>query len=81
MATAPSGCSKNILMMTLTINGELITLKDETTTVEQLLHMRKVTPSGTAVAINGKICRVQNHSTTMLQDGDDVMIISAAYGG
>lgn len=67
--------------MTITINGELITLKEETMTVEQLLRLRKVPQSGTAVAVNGKICRAENHPTSMLKDGDDVMIISAAYGG
>lgn len=67
--------------MTITINGELITLKEEAMSVEQLLRLRKVPQGGTAVAVNGKICRAQNHPTCMLQDGDDVMIISAAYGG
>lgn len=37
--------------------------------------------AGTAVAVNGKIVKKPDWETTMLHDGDDMVIIKAAYGG
>lgn len=37
--------------------------------------------AGTAVAVNGRIVKKPDWETTMLHDGDDMVIIKAAYGG
>lgn len=37
--------------------------------------------AGTAVAVNGGIVKKPDWETTMLHDGDDMVIIKAAYGG
>lgn len=67
--------------MMITVNGENIMLKDESMTVAQLLEVRKVSGGGTAIALNGRICKADKWDVTRLNDGDDVMIITAAYGG
>lgn len=36
---------------------------------------------GVAVAINGRIVRKPQWSTRMIEEGDDIIIINAAYGG
>lgn len=40
-----------------------------------------VPEKGTAVALNGKIARRDTWANTPLSDGDNIIIISAAYGG
>lgn len=37
--------------------------------------------AGVAVAVNGKIVRKPEWDSTTLNDGDDVVVIRAAYGG
>ena len=36
---------------------------------------------GTATALNGNFVKRELRPTTILQEGDEVVIISAAYGG
>lgn len=52
-----------------------------TMTVEQFLAHENVPSGGTAVAINGKIVRRHEWATRMIAEGDDIIIIKAAYGG
>ncbi|MBD5285391.1 MAG: sulfur carrier protein ThiS [Bacteroides sp.] len=37
--------------------------------------------AGVAVAVNGKVVRKSEWETAVLNDGDDVVVIHAAYGG
>ncbi len=49
--------------------------------LEQLLQMLEVKSRGTAVAVNDKIAKREHWASIMLQPGDSVLVISAAYGG
>lgn len=53
----------------------------ENTTVSALRKMKDIPVSGVAVAVNGKIVRASGQESYILGDGDDVIVIGAAYGG
>ena len=46
-----------------------------------LANLLKVKPQGTALAVNGALVMKSNWETHKLQPHDNVMIITAAYGG
>lgn len=54
---------------------------DEGKTVADLAKELNVAGAGTAIAINGAVISRPLWETTALHDGDDILIISAAYGG
>lgn len=50
-------------------------------TLEELLLQENIPSAGTAVAINGKVVRRNDWTTRILNDGDNIILITAAYGG
>ena len=66
---------------TVILNGEAVRLPSEVTTVEQLLQWKQVPEAGTAVAINGKIVPLHKRSLQLIENLDNIIIVSAAYGG
>lgn len=67
--------------MEITVNNELKKLPEETRTVADLANLLNVKPQGTALAVNGALVMKSNWGTHKLQPHDNVMIITAAYGG
>lgn len=67
--------------MRIYVNDQPKALSDAVTTVEELLTSMGVPAGGTAVAVNGKIVTKNQWSLKQLEEGDRVMVISAAYGG
>lgn len=67
--------------MKLTINNELVEISEENPTVAELLEIRNIKPSGSAVMVNGVIVKRGNHDHTRVEEGDEVVIINAAFGG
>lgn len=63
--------------MEIKLNNE-IRIVDAGTTVADIVGAASV---GVAVAVNGKIVKKSEWSNTPLKDGDDVVVIRAAYGG
>lgn len=63
------------------LNGQTMVLPPHIVNLEQLLDWKGIAKTGTAVAINGKIVKSTAHSFTELNNLDNVMILSAAYGG
>lgn len=51
------------------------------TTLAQLLENLNIPSNGTAVAVNGALAKRDAWPSATLNDGDKVLIISAAYGG
>lgn len=49
--------------------------------IKELLSRQNIPSAGTAVAVNGKMVRRPEWTQYMLNDGNEVLIISAAYGG
>ncbi|MBD5310668.1 MAG: sulfur carrier protein ThiS [Muribaculaceae bacterium] len=64
--------------MNITVNSQPHSVAD-TSTVISLLGERPA--QGTAIAVNGHLVRRQDWDSTPLHEGDEVVIISAAYGG
>lgn len=67
--------------MRIKINDNDAYIEHDHTTVAELLKARNIPTAGTAVAINAQIVCGNCWETRELQEGDNVMIISAAYGG
>lgn len=60
-------------------NSEEISL--ENPTLEDLLTLKNIPASGTAVAINNKLVRHTDWQHTIVRADDSLTIISAAFGG
>lgn len=66
--------------MQVKVNGKDIQIV-QGTTVSQLFEIIETDPRGTAIAVNSKIAKKDEWDTRELLDGDDILIIKAAYGG
>lgn len=51
------------------------------TTLQQLIEQENLPMQNIAVAINNAIVPRKDHAATQLNEGDKIVIISAAYGG
>ena len=67
------------MSINITINGEKQTL-NEGVSVLALLERRKQA-AGVAVAVNGEFVPKSQHSTRLLQNGDEVDIVAPMQGG
>lgn len=67
--------------MRLKINNEPVDISGDNINVNQLLAERGVSIQGTAVAINGRLAPRDRWETIRLNENDDIVIISAAFGG
>jgi sulfur carrier protein len=65
---------------TITVNGEASKVA-EGTTVADLVRQRRPSPRGLAVARNEEVVPRSRWSSTVLDPGDRVEILSAAQGG
>lgn len=66
--------------MNIKLNGADIEVP-EGCTVTQLLEQQQETVQGIAVAVNGGIVRKDQRDKLILKEGDNVLIVKAAYGG
>jgi sulfur carrier protein len=66
--------------MNITLNDKTITLDNETS-LQQLIERELSTTQNIAVAINNSLIKRTMWSSTILQEGDNVVVIAAAYGG
>lgn len=66
--------------MTIIINDNPTEVEDALT-VRALADLEGLGPSGSAVAVNGRVIRRADWDATVLNGGDKVLIIKAAYGG
>lgn len=67
--------------MTIFINNVPTVLPSDCLTVGDLLEWKDVKPSGTAVARNGQLVMRDAWTSAMLEPGDRITVISAAFGG
>lgn len=67
--------------MTIRLNNEKTRLPEEGMTVADLLEWKGIRINGTAVAVNGSLASRDKWNVTKLSDNDDVVVISAAFGG
>jgi len=66
--------------MKIIFNSKEIDVQPEIT-ISTLKETLNVPKAGVAVAVNGKIVVNSQYETFVLKEGDDVIIIGAAYGG
>lgn len=67
--------------MEITINDKITNLPPEITTVAELVSHLKIQTAGTAIAINSRLIKRETWAIHNLNIGDNIMIISATYGG
>lgn len=66
--------------MKITYNGADLQIP-EGTTLSKLLEINKITPQGIATAVNDVVVPKTQRESLELREGDNVLIISAFYGG
>ncbi len=54
---------------------------DPGTTLAQLIASEEIRPTGIATAINNKVVPKEQRESTVLHDGDNILIIKAFCGG
>lgn len=64
--------------MNIIVNGQPQIVAD-TSTVASLVSEHDA--QGTAIAVNGRLVKHPEWKSTLLHEGDQVVIIKAAYGG
>jgi thiamine biosynthesis protein ThiS len=69
-----------ISTMQITVNGERIELSSACT-IDQLLQQRKLAASPCAVEVNRKVISHRQRAQCMLNDGDQVEIVTLVGGG
>ncbi len=67
--------------MKITINDNPIEIPGNTITVAELIEIRNIRTTGTAVALNDRIVKKASWPITNISDGDCLTVISAAFGG
>lgn len=66
--------------MEITVNDVKLTLP-EGSTLKNALEARNIKPQGIATAVNGTVIAASKRETTVLNEGDKIVIIKAFYGG
>lgn len=66
--------------MTVTINDKTAMVAPMTT-LARLMAEKGIEPAGIAVAVNGTAVTPAMWSSTILKDGDSILVFKAFYGG
>jgi len=66
--------------MTITLNDKKLELKDGITCEEAILQAAKL-QEGFVVAINNTVIPRKNWASTILKDGDKIVLVKLACGG
>lgn len=67
--------------MKIFLNQKEISVSSQHISITKLIESNELPSSGIAVAVNNKVIRKANWSSTFLQDGDSVTVITAVCGG
>ncbi len=66
--------------MNITINDKKMEVPDNTS-LQGALNLAGVDPEGIATALNGEVVQLVDRDSTILKDGDSVLVIQPFYGG
>lgn len=69
------------MVMIIYVNNTPREFDSAAVTVTELLDALNIKGTGVAVAVGVKIIKATDRDATIVQDGDKVTIIGAAYGG
>lgn len=67
--------------MIILFNNEPLKLPYEGFSVADLAKLKNIPDQGSAIAVNDKLIKRDLWNVTMLKDLDNVMVITAAFGG
>lgn len=67
--------------MTITLNHKTFNLDGQQCGLPEVLRIASIQSTGIAVAINGKVVPAEKVSEAIVNDGDDIIVIKAFYGG
>lgn len=67
--------------MNIYINSKQENVPENVKSVAQLLSFLHIGNQGTGVAINNRLIKASDRDSTFLKEDDNVIIISATYGG
>lgn len=66
--------------MNITVNDKKMEVPDNTS-VSGALDVAGINPEGVATAVNGNVVPLLERDSTILKDGDSVLVIEPFYGG
>lgn len=66
--------------MKVTVNDKLVVV-EPMTSLADVMAERGITPAGIAVAVNGAAVTPALWKSTVLNDGDSILVFKAFYGG
>lgn len=66
--------------MNITINDKQFEI-ELNTTLQELLIVKAIKTQGIATAVNGNVIPASERDTTILKEGDSIVIIKVFYGG
>ena len=67
--------------MRITINNEQLDAPSADMTVREIMAWRNIPDSGTAVAVNNRLVTRLQWDAVQIKEGDNLTLISAAFGG
>ncbi len=67
-------------MITVTYNDKPMQI-DDNTSVAAFIDLINVDQSNMAIAVNGQVVPKNERTSTLLNDGDSILLIKAFYGG
>lgn len=67
--------------MKIYINNKPEEISLDNPTLQELLFLKNIPASGTAIAVNNKLVRHTDWTNTVVNPEDSLTIISAAFGG
>lgn len=67
-------------MITVTYNDKPMQI-DDNTSVATFIDLINVGQSNMAIAVNGQVVPKNERTSTLLNDGDSILLIKAFYGG
>jgi len=66
--------------MNITVNDKKMEVPDRTS-LQGALSLAGINPEGIATALNGEVVQLVDRGSTILKDGDSVLVIQPFYGG
>lgn len=66
--------------MNITVNDKKMEVPDNTS-LQGALNLAGIDPEGIATALNGEVVQLVDRDSTILKDGDSVLVIQPFYGG
>ncbi|WP_404452051.1 sulfur carrier protein ThiS [Virgibacillus necropolis] len=67
--------------MNLRINGKVVQVPEEVTTISNLIMHFNINHSVVIAELNGKILDKENHPLSVVEDGDKVELVQFVGGG